>query len=664
MKKHIACVLAVFLAALPLREAAAQAVQSLVPAQTAGRVVPVVLSAAALPTNILPRSSVSLPSDAGRIKTESLALHSLLLPRVHTLEVAPTEALNAVQPSSEHSFVLPFARTAVSAAVSKELGKAGTSSKDCAPASKESPFAGLLRFKDKILGHGRQSRGAGNVLLRMFWDGQAVRAVAEQDAVPASDAGRIGRADEKSFLLDSGEARKEGGLSSEIPSPAAEPGDMDDAPAPGGVFHQLWFWIIISLTAAVASGLLLAPGVAILPAQWVPALSFAVDASARWGGLFLTILKRLAGPLIFSSVVSSLSRNENAKELRSVGWRAMIYFLFTSFTAGLIGMGMAALIRPGAYFMKAAAALAPAGVAGTTAALSMPSFGGFLRRLIPSDPLTPFLTCDMLQIVIMAALAGTALLLLNTRSKGSVKKAAEALTLAVDWIRTLAMRLIRVLMLTAPIAVFGMIARLFATAGTQSLLGMSIYVGTVVLALAALVGFYCVMIALFAKRSPRWFLSAAREAVITGFSTASSTATLPVSMRIAREKLGVEPHRGDFLLTLCAAGNMEGTLLYQIIATMFLAQAFGIALSFGSLLAICGMLFVASFGTPGAPGAGMAVLSSVLSSFGIPLQGIALILGVDRILDMARTGINVMGDLTGVVVLDAFLNRKAKKSAQ
>lgn len=209
----------------------------------------------------------------------------------------------------------------------------------------------------------------------------------------------------------------------------------------------------------------------------------------------------------------------------------------------------------------------------------------------------------------------------------------------------------------APFAVFGLVARLTSTLGLDALGGMAIYMLTVLAGLGFMMLVFMAIASLAASLSPRRFLSAVREVVLLAFSTSSSAAVMPISIRTAEDSLGVRPSIARFLVPLGATVNMNGTALYQGVATVFLAQVFDVPLTFFGLLLVVVTAVSASIGSPATPGAGIVILAMVLEGAGIPTAGIALILGVDRVLDMSRTAVNVMGDLTACLVVERLSKR-------
>ena len=220
------------------------------------------------------------------------------------------------------------------------------------------------------------------------------------------------------------------------------------------------------------------------------------------------------------------------------------------------------------------------------------------------------------------------------------------------------MTVVRWAMLLAPIAVFGLLAQLTAKLGLNALMGMAIYVGTVLAGLFLLFLVYLLIIFLVAREHPFKFISSVRDVLLLAFSTSSSAAVMPLSIKTAEEKLKVRPSVSQFVIPLGATINMNGTALYQGVAAIFLAQVFGIDIGMGGMVLIVLTSVGASIGAPATPGVGIVILSMVLGTVGIPAAGIALIMGVDRILDMSRTAINVSGDLVAAKLMDRWVGSK------
>ena len=224
------------------------------------------------------------------------------------------------------------------------------------------------------------------------------------------------------------------------------------------------------------------------------------------------------------------------------------------------------------------------------------------------------------------------------------------------------MTVVRWAMILAPFAVFGLLAQLTAKIGLDALIGMAAYVATVLLGLLLLFAIYLIVLFIGAKKKPLSFLSATREVMLLAFSTSSSAAVMPLSIKTAEEKLGVRPSVSQFIIPLGATINMNGTALYQGVAAIFLAQVFNVDISLGGMALIVITAVGASIGTPATPGVGIVILAMVLGSVGVPAAGIALIMGVDRILDMSRTAINVSGDLVATVLMDRWVGGPRTKT--
>jgi len=271
--------------------------------------------------------------------------------------------------------------------------------------------------------------------------------------------------------------------------------------------------------------------------------------------------------------------------------------------------------------------------------------------IIPQNPLGSMVESEMLQVVLFAIFIGLALVAMPP-------KQAQPILSLMGSLQEVCMTVVRWAMYLAPLAVFGLLAQITMKVGLDALLGMAVYVGTVILGLLLMILVYLLIVSLFARYNPLSFLSAVREVQLLAFSTSSSAAVMPLSMKTAEDKLGVRPSISQFLIPLGASINMDGTALYQAAATVFLAQVYNVELGLPALLLILVTTVGASIGSPATPGVGIVILAMVLSSVGIPASGVALIIGVDRILDMSRTAVNVTGDLTACLVMDRWVGGK------
>jgi len=249
----------------------------------------------------------------------------------------------------------------------------------------------------------------------------------------------------------------------------------------------------------------------------------------------------------------------------------------------------------------------------------------------------------MLSIVIFTVIIGIALISLSAESQRPVMTLLSA-------VQEICMTVVKWAMRLVPVAVFGLMAKLGSSTGIQSITGIGLYVGVVLLGLAMLLGVYLLLVTIIGKMNPLTFLRHIREVQLLAFSTTSSAAVMPLSLQTAEDKLRISPSVSNFIIPIGATVNMDGTALYQCITTLFIAQAYGLEMSIPSVLLVMVTLVAASIGTPAIPGGGVVILASVLQGAGIPTEGIVMIIGVERILGMFRTALNVTGDLTACLV--------------
>jgi Na+/H+-dicarboxylate symporter len=417
------------------------------------------------------------------------------------------------------------------------------------------------------------------------------------------------------------------------------------------VSGRLWLKVSIGMVLGIVIGILLGPTVGLIEAHTAYIIG---NWLALPGQLFLILIQMIVMPLVFASIIRGLASGENIEQLRKLGLRVAIYFIFTTTIAIMLGLSVALIIKPGQYIDSATITAALGDNIGTTIpnqAPSIPGIGDLPQKLItilPSNPLTSMVEGQMLQVVLFAIIFGMALVLMpHQQSKPLLDVLGSLLEVC--------MTVVRVAMRLAPYAVFGLIAQLTTKIGLDALLGMAAYVGTVLLGLALLLSFYLTLVFIIGRIKPGRFLAASREVMLLAFSTSSSAAVLPLTLKTAQEKLQLRGSVSQFVIPLGATINMDGTALYQGVAAIFLAQVFGVDIGTGGMLLIIITAVGASIGAPATPGVGIIILAMVLESVNIPLAGIALIMGVDRILDMSRTSINVCGDLVASTVMDRWL---------
>jgi Na+/H+-dicarboxylate symporter len=412
----------------------------------------------------------------------------------------------------------------------------------------------------------------------------------------------------------------------------------------GMVRARLWLQVLVAMAIGVATGMaigptggLLAPEVAQLVSDWM----------AMPGYLFLALVQMIVIPLVVASIILGMTSSQDMQQLRSMGLRTGLFFLLTTVVASLLGLAMALGVQPGDYLQATqmpASAVSPA----AAQAPSLSTLPAQLVGIVPTNPLQASVEQNMLQVVVFAIFVGVALVTMD-------RKRARPLLDLLGAIQEVSMVVVRWAMYLVPAAVLGLMTQLTARMGLDALLGMGVYVATVLGALLLAFGFLMGVYALGRRRSPWVFLRASRDVLLLAFSTSSSAAVMPLTIRTAEEALGVRPGVSRFVIPLGTTINMAGTALYQVIATLFLAQVYQVDVGLSGLLLVVVLAVGASIGSPGTPGIGIVILAMMLGTVGIPTEGIALIIGVDRILDMSRTTLNVAGDLVAASVIDQSL---------
>jgi Na+/H+-dicarboxylate symporter len=414
---------------------------------------------------------------------------------------------------------------------------------------------------------------------------------------------------------------------------------------------QLWARVLIGLAAGIAVGAAIGPSAGLVPPRIaVPLASWL----ALPGALFLAAVQMIVVPLVFASVVRGLAAGENVAQLRELGLSAGVFFVVTTALATGLGLALGLIVAPGRFLDADLARAAMAADVTAVAGAGLPDVAqlpDLMVGLLPTNPLASMVGGEMLQVILFAFIVGIALVNLPT------DKSAPLFDL-LGTVQEVCMKVVGWAMRLAPYAVFGLVARLTSTVGLEVLGGMAVYVVTVLLGLASMMAVFIVLASVVGRMGPFHFLGGVKDVVLLAFSTSSSAAVMPLSIETAEERLRVRPSIAQFLIPLGATVNMNGTALYQGVATVFLAQVFDVPLTVFGLLLVVVTAVAASIGSPATPGAGIVILATVLEGVGIPTAGIALILGVDRILDMSRTAVNVTGDLTACVVLDRLTARE------
>ncbi|UAB80553.1 dicarboxylate/amino acid:cation symporter [Marixanthomonas sp. SCSIO 43207] len=365
-----------------------------------------------------------------------------------------------------------------------------------------------------------------------------------------------------------------------------------------------------------------------------------------FGTIFINALKLIAVPLILASLIKGVSDLKDISSLSKMGLRTIVTYIFTTIVAVSIGLGVVNLVKPGKTITQ------------ETRTELVEAYGGEAemkrqdaQRQKDAGPLQALVDLvpdniigassnnrNMLQVIFFAIFFGIGLILIPEKTAQPVKD-------FFDGFNEVILKMIDLIMLTAPYGVFALLAALVVEAPSADLFAaLGMYALCVVGGLVLMIGVYVLLVWIFTKHTPKSFLNGIGPAQLLAFSTSSSAATLPVTMERVEEHLGVKREVTSFVLPIGATINMDGTSLYQAVAAVFIAQAFGMDLSFGTQLGIIATATLASIGSAAVPGAGMVMLVIVLAQAGIPEAGLALIFAVDRPLDMCRTTVNVTGD--------------------
>ncbi len=394
---------------------------------------------------------------------------------------------------------------------------------------------------------------------------------------------------------------------------------------------QLSTKILIGLAAGIIAGIFLqgSPGIAV---TWIKPL----------GTMFLNLIKMIIVPLVLASLVVGTCGLGDVKKLGRIGGKTLAYYLFTTAFAVTLGLILANIFKVGAGFTLPAE-IKPA------EASQIPKFVDTLLNIIPTNPIKALADGNMLQIIAFALILGGGIVVLGDKGKPVYD--------FFDSLAEITYKITGGIMKLAPYAVFALITPVVAENGPKILLPLLsviliVYAGCVIHAAVV----YSGTLALFAKISPIKFFKSIFPAQAIAFTTCSSAATLPVNMQCTEESLGVPKSISSFVLPLGATINMDGTALYQGVCALFIANVFGLELTLSQQFTIVLTATLASIGTAGVPGAGLIMLTMVLQTVGLPLEGLALVAGIDRVLDMARTTVNITGDSACAVVIAASEN--------
>ncbi len=392
---------------------------------------------------------------------------------------------------------------------------------------------------------------------------------------------------------------------------------------------------------------------------------FVTDWIKPFGTIFINLLKLIAVPLILASLIKGISDLKDISKIKTMGFRTMVIYMLTTVVAIVIGLGIVNIVKPGAGMSAETIEKikskyeTSSGVVDKLAKASAQNESGPLQALVdifPSNIFQSLGNASMLQIIFFALFVGISLLLIS-------EKKAKPLMDFFDSLNEVVMKMVDLIMLFAPYAVFALLANvIIAFDDTEILLKLLVYALCVIAGLLLMISFYLILVSIYVKKSPLWFLKNISPAQLLAFSTSSSAATLPVTMERVEEHLGVDKEVSGFVLPVGATINMDGTSLYQAIAAVFIMQViWPEGLTFSNQLIIVATALLASIGSAAVPSAGMVMLVIVLESIGFPEEllpiGLALIFAVDRPLDMMRTTVNVTGDATVSMIIAKSLGK-------
>lgn len=380
---------------------------------------------------------------------------------------------------------------------------------------------------------------------------------------------------------------------------------------------DLWKQVLIGMVLGIVCGIILGEDAVVIKPL---------------GTLFINLIKMLIVPLVFCSLIVGITSMKDTQKMGRIGLKTVCIYMFTTAIAITIGLMFGALVNPGADLAMEITEKA------ATTAKQAPSLVQTLLAIIPKNPIQALAAGNILQIIVFAVGIGVALVMVGEKGKPAVK-VFEALAEAMY-------KLTELVMLLAPYGVFALMAWVAGKYGTDVLLPLvevifASYLSSIVMILVV----YSLILKVFAGLNPIQYLKGLANPAVVAFSTTSSSGTLPATIKSSQEELGVSKSISSFVLPLGATINMDGTAIYQGVCALFVAQAFGITLDMNDYITIIMTGTLASIGTAGVPGAGLIMLSLVLTTVGLPMEGIAIIAGIDRILDMARTTVNICGDM-------------------
>lgn len=402
--------------------------------------------------------------------------------------------------------------------------------------------------------------------------------------------------------------------------------------------------ILLGLILGAVFGLLISK----LPQGYIRDTIIIKGILALSGGIFISGIKMLVVPLVFVSLVCGASALGDPKKLGRVGFKTLSFYMLTTCIAIILALLVGSIINPGIGLDLSDIVKQEPTIGASK------SFVDVIIDMVPKNPVKSLAEGSMLQIIVFALLTGVSLSLIGEKGKPVLN--------VFNSFNELMMKMVMLVMLIAPYGVFALIAKTFATVGFEAMVPLLKYMVAVLLALVLHASLtYMGMLSTLGKLNPIQFFKNFAPAMGVAFSTASSSGTLPITIETAEDRCGVSKNIASFTLPLGATINMDGTAIMQGVAVIFISQVYGIDLSIQALLTVVLTATLASVGTAGVPGVGLITLSMVLQSVGLPIEGIALIIGIDRLLDMTRTVVNITGDTVCTILISKSENEFDEK---
>lgn len=395
--------------------------------------------------------------------------------------------------------------------------------------------------------------------------------------------------------------------------------------------------ISISLIVGVVAGLLLQNYAA-----------FAVGYIKPFGTIYLNLIKMIVVPVVLLSIIQGIVSLQDIKKVGSIGVRSVCFYMCTTAAAVTVGLVFANVLKVGAGYKLPSGEL-------TYEAATAPSIMDTIVNIFPSNAFAPLVSATMLQVIVIAIFFGFGIILAGEKGKVAAS--------VVDSFAEVSFKIMDLIIKMSPVGVFALICPVVAENGPSVLLPLlKVILVAYVAYIVHMLVVYSLSVKGFANISPIEFFRVMSRPILFAFSSASSVGTLPFNLE-ASEKLGVRKEISSFVLPLGATINMDGTAIYQGVCAIFIAQIFGIDLSLSQQLTIILTATLASIGTAGVPGSGLIMLTMVLQSVGLPVEGMALVAGIDRILDMGRTVVNITGDSACAACVNAWENKREAKKA-